>query len=468
MREPTVIDTAPSAMNPLEAMMWRAESDPRLRSPITIVDVLDGEPDHERLVAAHEWATRVVPRLRQRVVEPYWGWGTPEWVTDPDFTLDVHLRHHRTAPGGGLRELFDLAAVTAMTPFDRERPPWEATLVTGLADGRAGYVLKVHHSLADGLGLVQVLDLLHGSRRDPARDRPVHPVPEPRRLSRSELTAERVADRSRSTPRELGTALEVGARLLARAVTDPVATAGRARDLVTSALRAALPEQGPGSPLLRERSLNRRFVALDVDLAELKAAAHAAGGSLNDAYLAAVLGALRRYHAHFGRVPASIPVGMPISTRDRGDPVGGNHWAGTRFAAPLDEPDPRALIGRVRTLVRGLAEEPVLDALGLVAPVLAALPTPLLALVQGGATRANDLQVSNLPGLTRPAYLAGTRIVRSYPFAPLPGGALMVALMSHEGTCCVAANLDPAAIGDPDLFATCLDAGFADVLALGR
>ena len=42
-----------------------------------------------------------------------------------------------------------------MAPFDRARPLWEATLVEGLPDGRAAYLLKLHHSLADGKGLVQ-------------------------------------------------------------------------------------------------------------------------------------------------------------------------------------------------------------------------------------------------------------------------------------------------------------------------
>ena len=95
---------APSVMNPLEAMMWRAEVDPRLRSTVTIVDVLDSAPDWDRLVDAHEWATHLVPRLRQRVLEPYWGWGPPEWVPDPDF------RACPTGPAGA--------------PCSTSRPSW--------------------------------------------------------------------------------------------------------------------------------------------------------------------------------------------------------------------------------------------------------------------------------------------------------------------------------------------------------
>ena len=54
------------------------------------------------------------------------------------------------------------------------------------------------------------------------------------------------------------------------------------------------------SPLLRRRSLSSRSEAIEMKLAELRAAAHAAGGSINDAYLAGLCGALRLYHEALG------------------------------------------------------------------------------------------------------------------------------------------------------------------------
>src|SRR5262249_21502343 len=58
-------------MNPLETAMWRAESaDPRLRVTVSLLELLDPAPDWDRLLAAHEWASRMVPRMRQRVLEP--------------------------------------------------------------------------------------------------------------------------------------------------------------------------------------------------------------------------------------------------------------------------------------------------------------------------------------------------------------------------------------------------------------
>jgi diacylglycerol O-acyltransferase / wax synthase len=44
-------------MNAIEALMWRAESDPRLRSTIGGLEELDMAPDWDRFLGAHEWAT---------------------------------------------------------------------------------------------------------------------------------------------------------------------------------------------------------------------------------------------------------------------------------------------------------------------------------------------------------------------------------------------------------------------------
>src|ERR1700751_1599216 len=56
-------------LTPLETLMWRADVDRAMRSSMMAVEVLDTQPDWMRLVDAHEWASRVVPRLRDRVSE---------------------------------------------------------------------------------------------------------------------------------------------------------------------------------------------------------------------------------------------------------------------------------------------------------------------------------------------------------------------------------------------------------------
>jgi len=96
-------------MTPFEALMWRMEVDARLRSPMTMVDLLDEVPDWERLRAAHDWGSRLIPRFRQRVQEPLLGLGSPAWIDDRDFDLEYHLQRVALPAPGTQRQLLDLA-----------------------------------------------------------------------------------------------------------------------------------------------------------------------------------------------------------------------------------------------------------------------------------------------------------------------------------------------------------------------
>ena len=165
-------------MNPLETAMWRGElADPRLRSNVTLLELLDVTPEWDRLLAAHEWASRMVPRMRQRVVEPALGVGAPAWVTVDRVDVTEHVSRAHLI-GGSQRELLDLVQEFARRPFDRDRPLWRALLVEGLPDGGAAYVVVTHHSATDGLGAIQLMACLHSRSRehDPLRPEPAASV----------------------------------------------------------------------------------------------------------------------------------------------------------------------------------------------------------------------------------------------------------------------------------------------------
>jgi hypothetical protein len=108
-----------------------------------------------------------------------------------------------------------------------------------------------------------------------------------------------------------------------------------------------------------------------------------------------------------------------------------------------------------------------LETVGLVAPALSRLPGPLISQLAGGLTKANDLQASNVRGISEDVYIAGAKIERAYPFGPLPGCASMITLASHGSTCCIGVNVDPAAVTEPERFDRNLCEGFDEVLALG-
>lgn len=449
-------------MNAIEALMWRAEGDPRLRSTITSLELLDCTPDWERFLAAHDWATRLVPRFRQRVVEPALGMGTPAWVVDPHFDLHYHVRRVQLPTGGGWSDTLHLAEQLAMTPFDRSRSPWEATLIEGLPDGASAYLLKLHHATTDGLGAVQLLGMLHSTSREPNTTKPQPAAPEHEYTTPAGLLSRQL---SREATRVPATVLQ-GAAGAARALQQPDRALSRAVKFGASLRRVLADPDTDGSPLLRERSLSWRFTTLDVPFGQLRAASKTVDGSLNDAFVASLLGGFRRYHEELGVPIDTMPIAIPISVRKDDDAEGGNQFAGARLVAPVGIVDPQERMRAVGALVRKARSEPAIAALGLVAPVLSRLPSPMISQLAGGLTKANDLQASNVPGIRDDRFVAGARIVRAYGFGPLPGCATMITLVSHGDLCCIGVNVDPAAVTDGPRFERCLHEGFDEVLAL--
>ena len=458
----------PAEMSAFESLMWLAEADPRLRSTTTSVLVLDLEPDWERFRADHRWLADAVPRFRQRVVVPSFGLGNPTWVDDPDFDLDYHVRRLRLPAPGSERQLLDAAAILAMTPFDKAKPPWEATLFEGLEGGRAAYVLKLHHAMSDGLGIMQLL----GRVFTPDRAEVVRPKPRPREFGRV------------STPTPLG----LGARTLASGL---AALPGAVSDTASSLLRrigdiAKTPEAAqetidylasakrmlgnkppPGSGLFKRRSLGWRFDTIEIPLATMKAASKALEASINDVFLAGLIGGFRRYHEEMGVAVTEMPVGFPISLRTGDDPLGGNKFAGSQYAAPVAETDPMRRIAHIQRFVRETRAEPALDVMIRLTPILTRLPMAALTRLMAGFTAAQDAQISNIPGIPHTVHLAGAEVTHYWPFAPAPGCAMMIAMLSHNGRCCIGINSDSAAVTEPELLVACLREGLDEVLALG-
>jgi diacylglycerol O-acyltransferase len=453
---------AEQTMSDMEAVMWRSEASPRLRSGGVILDVLDHAPDWDRFAAAHHWAVGLIPRLRQHVVEDPLRLNPPTWAMHDEFDLGYHLRRVRLPEGGTFDEVLEMAQVLAMAPFDRVRPLWEAVLVEDLPGGEAAYLLKLHHSLLDGAAGIQLFDILHSSKPEPSPEKPAST-----RLPSPPATGVRRA--ARQLVGSVGAVRRGSAdavRLAGDLVTRPEPTLGSGVRFARSLVRLAGASPAAPSPLMTRRSMSRRLAVIDVPLRSLRDAGREAGGSVNDAFLASLTGGLRIYHATHGTTPDVLPIAFPVSLRRADDPLGGNRFAGARIAGPVGTADPRDRIRLIRERVLEARDEPALDFMSMLSPVLSRIPAPVLTRMTERVTSSIDLQASNIPGLARPAYIAGARITRMYPFGPAPGSAVMVTMISHDGLCCIGVNADHAAIPDTDHFVACLRDGFNEVLAL--
>src|SRR5690606_5213318 len=157
-----------------------------LAAPMNIVGILVFDPREGRPPPAVEEvralpAERIgaLPRFTKRLSATHVGgleW--PSWEPDPAFDLTHHTRRLAVPSPGGRAELFELAGLFWSRRIDRTRPLWELALLEGLADGRWGLALKLHHCLADRIGSVEVGPLLLELDRE-GRAAPI-PPPAPR------------------------------------------------------------------------------------------------------------------------------------------------------------------------------------------------------------------------------------------------------------------------------------------------
>jgi WS/DGAT/MGAT family acyltransferase len=427
------------------------------------VEILDTTPDWSRFLDTFEYASRRVLRLRQKVVVPTLPTAAPRWVVDPDFNLNFHVRRLRLPEPGTLREVFDLAELSLQSPLDISRPLWTATLVEGLPDGHAAVLLHMSHAVTDGVGAVEMFANIYDLERDPP-PKPHAPLPIPEDLSPNDLAR---AGLNRLPSTILGGVLDAitgAAKVAGWVARGPVSAVTEVVEYARSGSRVLALAAEP-SPLLKRRSMATRSEAIDVDFPALRVAAKAAGGSINDAYLAGLCGALRRYHQAFGVPIDALPMAIPVNLRSDDDPAGGNRFAGVMLAAPLGITDPAARIGEIHAQMCHRREERALDVVASIAPLLSVLPTPLVESVAESIV-SSDVQASNVPGYAGDTYLAGAKVLRQYGLGPLPGVAMMTVLITRSGSCTISTRYDRAAIRDEALWAECLLAGFEEVVAL--
>jgi WS/DGAT/MGAT family acyltransferase len=453
-------------MSDADALMWAIEQDPLLRSTIVTAMFLDRSPSWEAVRARLERGVRLIPRMRQRVVEPAFGLGTPAWSDDIYFDLDYHARRVRNPDPTSDQFVYDLAATAAMEAFDRDRPLWEYTLVEDLPDGRAAFVMKVHHSMTDGVGGIKLLLMLLDLERDPP---PAAPDPEPRPLpvfTPLAVALHRIAVQRTVVHQALLRAAPTAVGLATELRHDPLGMIGNGLATAASAVRFLAPAPTPASPLLRARSLGRRVFNLDVPLDDLKRAAKATGVSLNDVFVGGVMGGLQRYHEEHGASVPEVRMIMPINVRGATGHLGGNHFTPARVMMPAAIADPVERVCEISERSRRMRAEPAVAMTEQLATVLNLLPRRAATALMGSMFKGADLVTSNVPGAPFPLYLGGAEIEHLYAFGPLSGTAVNVTLMSHAGSCCVGVNVDVAAIPDPDRLRAHLRGGFAEVLAL--
>lgn len=464
-------------MSESDSVLWHIERDPLLRSTITSVWFLDTTPDHARMDAVVDRIVARIPRLHQRVIDERPGVATPRWVDDPHVDVHYHYTWARL-PGRrpGRRQVLEHAQRMAARGFDRDRPLWELCVVEGLPGKRAAFIMKVHHAIADGLGMVQLLAHMVDLEADPIPESTPEDV-EPPPLVDGRLRIEapvwaipgarslghRIASEARTSVRLGKASIRTAGDLLR----DPIGTIEQLGRTTGSIARVVKPATTPLSPVMTDRSLNTHFEAVSVPFAAMKSAARSVDGTLNDAFVAVTLDALERYHDALGHPCSAVRMNMPISVRSgEGANNFDNQFVPARMVLPLSGAEPAERIGEVKDLLRAVRAEPALPHVNDISGVISRFGPSAAVSILGAMLKGVDITTSNVPGPRFPVFMAGARVEEFYAFGPPAGAAINITLFSYDGTVHLGVNADRAAVTDHELFTRCLRAALDDTVAL--
>ena len=427
-----------------EVMLWPDQIWPQ---DIGALAVLDGnnllDPDGRfRIEAVTEMVTgrlHLVPRFRQLLYLPPRRLGGPLWVDSPTFNVGDHIQVVPLASPGDEAQLLAAVEHVRRVRLDRSRPLWDMWFLPGLAEGRIGLFVRMHHSLADGMaGLAAISTFL-----DLTPDA-TPPTPQPWTAAAAPTSAELFVDNLMQHAHRLGRVLCTLAH--------PATSVQRAL-AAWPALRELLAQ-----PTLRATSLDRlvgpdRTLALvrgSLDL--VKEAAHTFDASVNDVLLSATAGGMstllgsRGEKADGGVVRTYVPVSLHQGSRAQ---ARGNLIAQMVVPLPIEVMDPGRRLRQIAVETRLLKAR--------TRPSLGELPH------RGFAGRAFlklidrqkvNVTSTNIPGPEAPLYLAGAKLLEVFPMVQLIGTvSLAVGAMSYAGQFNIMVVADRDSCPDLGIFA---------------
>jgi diacylglycerol O-acyltransferase len=415
---------------------------------------------YDQVVALVGQRLRYLPRYRQRVVEVPGHLARPVWVDDVDFDLYYHVRRSALPEPGTDAQLFDLVARLMSRRLDPERPLWEAYFVEGLAGDRVALVTKTHQSVVDGVGTIELGQLILDTA--PAEPEPFEDTWTPRRRpSRTQLMLDAVSE-AVARPGEL-------VENVRSAANDAAAVAGKMAETlggVASTLRTVV-RPAPSGPLNVKVSGGRMFAVVRTRLEDYRKVRAEHGGTVNDVVLAAITGALREWLLGRGEalsatttVRALVPMAVrDAETAEYSTPaLIGNQVDAYLVDLPVGEGNPVLRLQHIGHAMaahldsgRSVAARALLTVGGFAPATLHSLGARAAGSFSG---RIFNLMITNSPGPQVPLYAGQAKMVEMFPVMPLVRNqALAIGVTSYHGGVYFGLNGDRKAVSDVDVLA---------------
>ena len=383
-------------------------------------------------------------RFRQRVVEDAAG---ATWVEDPEFDIARHVvveKLPRRAKGQQQEALQQRVGDLAMQPLARRHPLWQFHLVENYttANGQPGsaMIVRIHHCIADGIALIQVMNsLVDGGAAPKGRGKR-------QAISGAEdwLAEAVLKPVSRLTVKALGMAGDGASRSMhwlshpQEGVSGSIDMAKVGLHMLSDLAALALMADDSRTRLKGKAGTQKRVAwCPPIPLDEVKAVGKALNASVNDVLLSCVAGAIGEYLRSKGDDPAGqeIRAMVPVNLRPQGQVLTlGNRFGLAPLVLPIGVANPVERIYEVRRRMALMKDsfQPLL-AFSLLA-VAGLLIKPAQDAMLNLFNKKTTAVMTNVPGPREKMQFLGATLTENMFWVPQSGDVgLGVSILSYGG-----------------------------------
>ena len=402
-------------LNALDAGFLMAEdSDRNVSLAIGGIAIIDGSaPNHDQFKGVLAERIRAIPRCTQMLRTQPFDVGAPQWVDDPGFDLNRHVRRIAVPRPGEDAELFRVVADVLERRLDRDRPLWECWVIEGLKGNRWAILMKIHHCVADGISMTRILTRLcdhidadafarpaTAAKRSAAAHPHLQPVPDPKPLSNPLDNLWRAATSiTNAATRTVSGAAEIAAGLLRPAA---------------------------GSSLVGPVTAMRCYRAVRVPLAEVEQVCRKFDVTVNDVALTAITEGFRSVLLHRGEEPRadSLRTLVPVSVRspDALDKPG-NRLSVMLPYLPVEQDDPIQQLRIVHSRLNRAKQGGQRQAGNMAVSMTNYIPFMFSSWAIRFLTRLPQRGIvtlaTNVPGPRRQLEMMGRKVARLLPIPPI-------------------------------------------------
>jgi diacylglycerol O-acyltransferase len=445
---------------------WLHMEKPHSMAMITGVFLFDELINFQRYQETLKNRFIIHKRFRQRVRQPLIG--LPVWEPDPYFSLDAHLHRVALPAPGDQAALQSLVSDLMSTQLDFSKPLWQFHFVENFGKGCA-IVVRLHHCIADGIALMQVL--MGITDADPEAE--WQPPPEEHHASWGPLDALKpVVHTAQGTLRLTETLVHEGMETLIHPLRlRDAALMGTSGTVALSKLLLIGPDS---NSIFRGKCGVRRKAAWSrsIPLSDVKQIGCAMEATINDVLLAAVTGGLRRYLAGRNQpvrglnIRAMVPVNLrPENSKEKF----GNQFGLVYLSLPVGIQDPIRRLAVLKKRMDEIKESPealvafgILNVIGVTTRQVESLLLKLFGMKASAV-------MTNVVGPRQPRYLAGKPIRGLMFWVPSPAELGMgVSIFSYAGEVILGVNTDARLVPDPDNIIAAFHEEFESMELLGK